>query len=352
MTQPPYPFPSDRTPATALVVRLGALGDIVRTLPAVRLLRRSWPGTRICWAVEEGGLPLLEDHPDVDRTILLPRRALAGRAGDSGGRLRHLGRFLRSLRRERPELSLDFQGSLKSGLVSRLSGAPVRVGFAPGLVRERSHLFSNVHVPLDPPRVHRVERAAALARACGATDGELEIDLGLREAELEAGRARARELVGEDPPVLVAPFSSSRQSWKRFPADRWCRIVQGLQDDGWRTVIVHGPGREEADAWELADRCGGVPCGPASIRQLAALIAAGRLMVAGDTGPMHMAWAVGLPVVAIYGPTDPVLNAPFGTRHAIVAPPSPAARDADDRYPGIGPEQVLDAARSLLTDRV
>jgi ADP-heptose:LPS heptosyltransferase len=95
-----------------------------------------------------------------------------------------------------------------------------------------------------------------------------------------------------------------------------------------------------------------VACGPASIRQLAALIAAGRLMVAGDTGPMHMAWAAGLPVVAIYGPTDPVLNAPFGTGHAIVAPPSPAARNADDRYPGIGPGQVLDAARSLLKDRV
>jgi lipopolysaccharide heptosyltransferase I len=351
MTQPPRPFPADRPPGKVLVVRLGALGDIVRTLPAVRLARSSWPEARIVWVVEEGGLPLLQGHPDVDGTILLPRRTLTGKSTDSEGRWTHLRRFLESLRRERPEVSLDFQGSLKSGLVAWLSGAPLRVGFAPELVRERSHLFSNVHVPLDSPRIHRVERAAALVRACGVAGGRLEVELGLREHELAEGRARARELVGDASPVLVAPFSSRRQSWKRFPSDRWCRIVEGLRADGWPIVIVHGPDQEEEEARRLGDRCGGAPCGPASIRELASLIAAGRLMVAGDTGPMHLAWAAGLPVVAIYGPTDPVLNAPFGTGHAIVAPPRPTARDAEDRYPGVDPERVLDAARGLLNGR-
>lgn len=346
MTQPLPPYSESQGPHRLLVVRLGALGDIVRTLPAVRLLRRTWPAAQIAWAVEEGGFPLVAHHPDVDRAVLLPRRSLSG--GRGAGRWSAALAFLRELRSERPELALDFQGSLKSGLVSWLSGARVRAGFRRELVRERSHLFTNVRVPLDPPRVHRVERAAALARGVGAADRPLEIDLGLRGEELEEGRRRARELAAERRPVLVAPFSSRRQAWKRFPAERWCRVLEGLCSDGLRPVIVHGPGEEQDEARRMAGQCGGVPCGPTSVRELAALIASGRLMISGDTGPMHLAWASGVPVVAIYGPTDPVLNAPFGEGHAVLAPDRPTPRGAAEPYPGITAERVLETARSLL----
>jgi lipopolysaccharide heptosyltransferase I len=352
MTRRTPPLPSDRPPRSLLVVRLGAIGDIVRTLPAVRLLRRTWPGTRIVWAVEEGGRPLLEPHPDVDRVVVFPRRSIArGLRPPAAAGLALAWRFAAALRAERPELGLDFQGSLKSGLILRLSGAPLRVGFEPGLVRERSHLFTNVRVPLEPARIHRVERAAALARAVGAEDRPLEIELGLADSELEAGRRRREQLAGTEPPAFVAPFSSRRQSWKRYPLERWRRIVEGLRGEGLGVVVVHGPGDEQTEAERLAAESGAVPCGPASLRELAALLAAGRVMVAGDTGPMHLAWAVGLPVVALYGPTDPVLNAPFGTGHAVVAPERPAPRHAADPYAGVEPERVLAEVRRVLRPR-
>jgi ADP-heptose:LPS heptosyltransferase len=352
MTQSTPLFAKDRPPGSLLVVRLGAIGDIVRTLPAVRLLRRTWPAAKIAWVVEEGGRTLVEGHPDVDRVVVFPRREISGGLWPpSRSGLGRLRRFVAALRAERPDVGLDFQGSFKSGLMLRLSGAPIRVGFEPELVRERSHLFTNVRVPLERARIHRVDRAAALARGVGAEGGPLEIDLGLRREELEAGRARCAELAGPAAPAFVAPFSSRRQSWKRYPLERWHRIVEGLREEGLVTVIVHGPGDEQQRAELLAARSGGLPCGPASIRELAAMLAAGRVMVAGDTGPMHLAWAVGLPVVALYGPTDPVLNAPFGPGHAVVAPERPAPRHASDPYPGVEAERVLDAVRRMLRAR-
>lgn len=347
------PFSPAHAPRRVLVVRLGAIGDVIRTLPAVRLVRRTWPGAEISWAVEEGAAPLLEGHPDLDRIVLLRRRSIeGGLARLSPAAWAALRSFLADLRAQRPDLSLDFQGSLKSGLVARLSGAPVRVGFVRSLVRERSHLFANVRVDLPEPRIPRWERAATLARAAGAADGPLEIDLGLSEAERAGARDLASRLAGSHAPIFVAPFSSRRQAWKRYPMVHWRRIVEGIASPETPVVVVHGPGDEEREARDLVQEIDqAVPCGPLSIRALAALISTGRLMIAGDTGPMHMAWAVGVPVVALYGPTDPVLNAPLGDGHALVAPPRQASRTAEDRFEGVEPAVVLERARGLLQAR-
>ena len=154
-----------------------------------------------------------------------------------------------------------------------------------------------------------MERAAALARAAGAHDAPLVADLALRGDELAAGLRIVEDAAEGHPPVALAPFSSPRQSWKRYPLASWADVARRIANEGARVLVVAGPA-ERAEAEELARAAGpGVRVvKDEGIRSLAAILAACRLFVGGDTGPMHIAWAVGTPVVALYGPTDPALN--------------------------------------------
>ncbi len=344
------PFRSDSPPARLLAVRLGAVGDVVRTLPAVRLLRRTWGAARIAWVIEPGAAPLVAGHPDVDEVIVLERRALERRAWlHPGAALGTLRRFRGALSSFSPALSLDFQSSLKSGLVARLSGAAVRVGFDAPQDREGSHHFANHRVLLPEPRISRVLRAAALARAAGAENGPLIADLALSaDDHRAAGQERAR-LAGAARLVAIVPFSSRRQAWKRYPAERWAAIARGLARRGFVVAIVGGPAElDDANALAAAAGAGVTPAAPLPLKPLAALLGQADLVIAGDTGPMHLAWAAGATVVALYGPTDPVLNAPWGDDHIILAPDRPSSRDDADKFPGIGPDLVLEHALACL----
>lgn len=347
------PFSRNNPPGAVLVVRLGAIGDIVRTLPAVRLIRRTWPAARIGWAVEGAGATLLRGQPDVDELIVLERGALVREVQRfRPGALARTRDFAAALRAFGADLALDFQSSFKSGLTAWLSRAAVRTGFDRGFDREGSHLFATQRVTLPEARIHRVDRAIALARAAGVDDGPHVADLGLSPEERAAGRARVAALAGPRRRIALAPFSSARQPWKRYPAERWAEVAQGLAAAGHAVVIVHGPA-EDSDARRLADTAGAgvIPCGAPPLRELAAMIAACDLFVGGDTGPMHVAWSCGVPVVAVYGPTDPVLNAPFGTGHRVLAPPRPSRRHDPDPFPGITVELILSTALDLITPR-
>jgi len=347
---PSPPFRSDAPPARLLAVRLGAVGDVVRTLPAVRLLRRTWPAARIAWAVEPGAAPLVIGHPDIDEVIVLERRALEGSAWRRPlAALGTLRRFVAALSGFAPALSLDFQSSFKSGLVARLSGAPVRVGFDAPQDREGSHRFANHRVLLPEPRISRVLRAAALARAAGASEGPLVADLALSAEDHRLAEAERARLAGDARLVAIAPFSSLRQAWKRYPAKRWTAIAAGLAARGLAVAVVGGPAeQEEARALCAAAGTGVLPTAPLSLKPLAALLGRADLVISGDTGPMHLAWAAGAPVIAIYGPTDPVLNAPWGEGHAVLAPARPTSRDDADKFPGLGPDLVLEHALARL----
>ena len=348
----PVPPGLERPPRRILVVRLGAIGDVVRTLPAVRLLRRTWPRARIAWLVEPPSLPLVSGHPDVDEVLLFPRGRIAGAARHlDPGFLSPLREFLDRLGSFRPDLSIDFQGSFKSGLLARLAGAPSRVAFDGPFSREGSHLFANHRVALPPDRVHRVLRAAWLARAAGARDGPLVADLALHADELARGLRERDRLAAGAPLVALAPFSSGRQAWKRWPLTRWTGVAARLAADGIRVVVVAGPGEEDDAARLAADAGPGVTFpGTWTLRELAAVLAHADLFVGGDTGPMHIAWAAGCRVLAVYGPTDPALNAPFGEGHRVLAPPSPTNRWSPDPFPGITPGRVAAEARAMLED--
>jgi ADP-heptose:LPS heptosyltransferase len=337
-----------------LLIRLGAVGDVVRTLPALARIRRLFPRSRIGWVVEPSAAPLLPGPPWLDRIFEFPRRALGPRrilVGPSAAVLA-LRRSLRAMREFSPAVALDFQGSLKSGILNLLSRAPHRVGFDRSGSREGSFLFSNLRVRPSSPRLNRIHKNLELLRPLGIGEGPLEFPFPdpspsrKLEAFLQplAGGALA----------AVHPGTSVLQRHKRWPTDRWARLVGGIAGIGLVPILTWGPGEESIVREVLAESGGrGLPAPPTTLPELRVLISRCAVFVGGDTGPMHLAWSQGVPVVALFGATDPRINGPLGEGHRILAPAwsggrRPPRRGDPEAIGRILPEEVLDGVRSVL----
>jgi lipopolysaccharide heptosyltransferase I len=332
--------PSDRL----LVIRLGAVGDVIRTLPAVRWIKRACPAVPIAWVVEDLSRDLLLGQPDIDEVIRFPRRELREALAHPLRAARAFAALLRILRSRRFTVAADFQGSCKSGLLALLSGARRRVGFAPGHSREASWIFTNEWVRPPVARMNRVARNLQVASALGGSDDDVTVPL----PELAEDRAEADRIVGElraggRRVVVFSPGTSHRQRHKRWPIGHYARLASLMQRTiGVTPAIAWGPGEEEiARAIVLESGDGAQLLPPMGLRLLASVLRRADLFVGADTGPMHLAWAVGCPVVAVFGPTDPALNAPLG-RGTV------ALRNGDSTA-DVAPETALDAARALLT---
>ena len=328
------------------MIRLGAVGDVVRTLPAVSSLRRAYPGSQITWLVEPGAAGALDGQPWVDEVLVFPRERLGHSV--AGPRrlaaLRELSAFLRRLRGGRFDLVLDFHSILRSGVLARLSGARRRVSYAPPFAREGAWWFATERARLAPARVSRFARNGALVRFLGVETPAARTPMWVPAS----ARDRAARKLGAGPaPVAIHPGSSDATAGKRYSAVGYGRVATELVErDGVPVIVTHGPARDDgACAAAVVEASGGAarlapetPC----IADLAALFSACRLTVGGDTGPLHVASLVGTPVVQILGPTDPIENAPYpGT-------PSRTLRAAARGIERIAVEEVVAASRALL----
>ena len=279
-----------------LVVRLGSLGDLVHTLPAVAAIRRVLPHVEIDWLVDAVHEEFLSLVPVITSAVRL-------RAPTPGGWVE----VIRRLRGRRYDAALDFQGLVKSATLARLSGAPRVVGFdRPSLREAAAAPFYREHVII-PAGVHVIEKNLRLASAVGAPADAVEFPI-VEPASpaLDIVRSRA-----PDGFVLVNPGAA----WpnKRWPPDRFGRLARWIRDRyRARSVVLWGPGERELAA-EVARHSGGAAAEapPTRLPDLVALCRAARLIVSGDTGPTHIAAAVGTPVVALFGPTDPGRNGPW-----------------------------------------
>ena len=280
-----------------LVVRLGSLGDLMHTLPAVAALRSNFPGARLDWVVEQKWYSLLELVTVVDGVIPW-RRSFPG--WWSG---------LRGLRRTHYSCAVDFQGLYKSALLARLSGAPRRIGFHSNFAREpgAARFYSQRVIPTGR---HVAEMNMSLAVAAGAErPGVMQCPLRLPADEVAAVREMlARAGIGDF--AVVSPGGGWRS--KCWPPERYGALCAEL----WRRLAVRvvvntGPGEEALGGAVMVAAAPATPLlfSP-SLRQLAALLGLARVVVAADTGPLHLAAALGTPVVALFGPTDPARNGP------------------------------------------
>ncbi len=347
------PRPAERI----LIVRLGAVGDVVRTLPAASALRRGYPEAHLAWLVEPPSASLLRGLPWLDEVRVFPRPELRGalRRGRLDRAARAGWRFLRDLRAADYDLVVDFHSILKSGALARVSGAGRRVTYAPPFGREGGHRFATEKAVLAPPRQSRFARNDALVRYLGIAEEPLARPLGIPDDAVEA----ARKALGEGPtPIAIHPGTSDATAHKRWTVEGYAAVARALAEQGVPSVVTAGPARDDrafADAVIQASRGAARLAPPTpSLLDLAALFQACRLYLGGDTGPLHVASLVGTPVVQLLGPTNPVENQPFpGTpwrrvRVQIGCNPCRRGCAAATCMRVIHPDAVLEAVRGLL----
>jgi lipopolysaccharide heptosyltransferase I len=299
-----------------LLVRLGALGDIVHAIPVAAALRRRFPSARIDWLVSAKHREILDLVPVVDRRLVVNDRGGA-RSGMS------LVAAIRELRAARYDAALDLQGLVKSALIARGSGARRVIGFAAPHLREplARVFYTEVHDPggdrmLDrgDPR-HVIRLNLGLLRALDLTTDRVEFPLEAGGSEVAS---RAAERAGGRYALL-----NPGAAWpnKRWPPPRFAAVAAALRDrHGLRSIVLWGPGEQDL-AEEIVAGAGGaaILSPPTSIADLVALARGAVVMVSGDTGPTHLAAAVGTPLVGLYGPTRPERNGPWRPQDVTVS---------------------------------
>ena len=291
-----------------LIVRLGALGDIVHTIPAAAALRESFPEARVDWVVEARHRDILDLVVGIDRLVVL-------RAGTPAAWVD----ATRELRRVPYDVALDFQGLMKSAVFARASGAQRVIGFSIWHLREKSArpFYSETGAADEniDREAHIIHKNLALLRAVGVTTHRVAFPL-IRVAS-EAASEVAEAIAG--PFALINPGAG----WpnKRWPAERFGEVAAFLRDvRGLASVVLWGPGEETLARAVVDASSGAARLAPATtVADVLALSRAAALMVSGDTGPLHIAAAAGTPIVGVFGPTDPARNGPWSPEDQVIS---------------------------------
>ncbi len=324
---------------------MSALGDTILTLPVACALRARYPEAFLAWAVEQNASAFVVGHPALDDVVLLERGWFA-----SPGRLLAARRRLRE---GRFDAAIDCQGLTKSALACWLSGAKRRIGHRGEHGRELSPWLNNVLV--DSPKPHVIDRSLALLEPLDVIGPAVEWRLPIDEAAQTTARQAVERLGLERGYAVINPgatWDSRLWEWDRFGAvARYIARRHGLA-----TVVVWAGDRERGWAEAIASHAGGegVVAPPTTLHELAALIGGARLMLSSDTGPMHLAVAVGTPTISLHGPTRPEESGPYGPPHAALQVEYQAGshterRGADNRaMRRITVEMVCEAVDRLL----
>jgi len=343
-----------------LIVRLSAMGDIIHAMPAVAGLRAQFPETFIGWAIEERWTPLLSSSP----ASLMSKSGLASeqplvdavhsvrmrrwRNAPFSPETWHQVRELRSwVRQQNYDHAIDLQGAIRSAWLARASHARVVAGaLHPRELPARWWYNVKAHTPSE----HVVDQAAeTVSAAVGQQVGAAVVPFPTSAPD----ERWAEELVGTPSARLAIVNPGAGWGAKQWPVDRYAEVVRALGKIGMRSLVNCGPGEAELGQRVCAgneDFARMVEC---SLGQLIALTRRAALFIGGDTGPMHLASAMGIPVVAIFGPTDPGRNGPYGGRFIVLRSPG-SKRDHSRRQEpekgllSISAAQVTHAAFTLL----
>jgi heptosyltransferase-1 len=313
-----------------LAVRLGAMGDVIHTLPAAAWLKQSHPGSHLTWLVEPQWAPLLDGNPYIDRVVAMRRKTFAD-----------LVETRRELRTAHYDFAVDFQGLIKSALAASVAHPDRIYGFHQSQVRERVAALFYSHKTL-ARAAHIVDRNMELAAACGGPGG----DRAPRNFPMPPGRPE-----GDLPPgdfVLASPLAGWNS--KQWPLDYYAALAARLRRELGIPLVLDGPPGAAFAAAEAA-----IP----HQSSLAGLIYATRraaAVVGVDSGPLHLAAALGKPGIAIFGPTDPARNGPYGESLRVLRAPATSTTykrgsSIHASMQQISPDQVFELLRVVLQER-
>lgn len=300
-----------------LLVRLSALGDCVASIPILLALRERFPKAHIAWAVQDNNAPLLRNLSQLDEIIVFPR----ARWRKAGWRqiFREGRRLIRHLRMRRFDLAIDAQSNSKSSALAWLSGAPIRIGHGGEEAREISAWLNNVRVAPPPGVDHIVRRNLQLLSPLGIEASEPRFSLPRDEASHRRILSWMNSQgVTPGEAILLVPFCGRPE--KEWPSQRFSELAALLAKAGDHVIVQSAPGREkESRAIAEAANHKNVHISPqTTIPELVELIRNSRRAVGGDTGPIQIAGAIGIPSISLFGPTDPKRLRPWS--HCAVLP--------------------------------
>lgn len=341
-----------------LVVRLGAMGDVIHTLPAVAALRKALPEVKIGWVVEERWVELLcakdaprSGPPDSNRPLLdfvhVVNTKHWRRAPFSLSTRKQMAAVRKQLKERQYQLAVDFQGAVKSAIVARFAKSAL------GMENPRetpARWFYDRRV--GTAGAHVIEQYHSLAEAAAG--------MRLPEAHAEFPHDEAAERaidqkLGADDRDLVLLNPGAGWGAKQWPAARYGEVASALAKDGFRVLINSGPGEKPLADSALSAAGGAAEIISCSIAELISLARRARLFIGGDTGPLHLAAALGIPVVAIFGPTDPARNGPYGAKSMVLRNPASRTSLSHTSNPDAGlfnitADEVILSARTLLKE--
>jgi lipopolysaccharide heptosyltransferase I len=301
-----------------LIIKPSALGDIVLALPALTALRKSFPQARISWLVRQEYAELLRGHPDLDEIILFDRRLLGKWWCRKKAFVNLLG-LLRHLREERFDLVFDFQGLFRTGFFARATGCRERIGMANA--RELAHLFYTRKIPQDYSCIHLVDYYLKMAEASGAQKGKPEFRFAENAGAAEAvKRVLLENNVNCENYVVIVP--SAARAEKLWPIERFAQLTDKIAEMFGSSIVATGTQgeRQYIDTLVATTK---TPitnlAGKTNISELTALLKKATLVVSNDTGPGHIAAALGIPLVMIFGPVNPARLCPYNRPDCIAA---------------------------------
>jgi heptosyltransferase-1 len=306
-----------------LIVKTSAIGDVIHTLPSLWSLRLQFPEAHIAWLVEESAADLVVGHPALNRVLVVPRKSWLNdlRTGRIARALSGLTQFIRQLRETHYDYVIDFQGLLKSAIWVLLARGTRKVGFGRGMEHaEYSYLALNERIPAVDMNRHAIDRSLLLLNAIGVSTGEIRYTLPV-SAQHESEAAALLHVCGvrpEDRMVAINPMA--RWPTKLWDPECFAALADRLEGEGISVVFTGS--REDGPALDEIGRFMGHRQrrldGKTSLNTLAALYRRAQVLVTTDSGPMHLAAALGTPVVALFGPTAPWRTGPYGPNHIVL----------------------------------
>lgn len=327
-------------PKRVLIIKPSSLGDVIHASPILPALRALLPEAHVSWVVNASLRSLLEGRPDLDEVIAYDK----GGSGLTARGFIGVSKLCVALAKRRFDLTIDLQGLLRSGIMTAAARSPIRVGLEDA--REGSRFFYSHRVSASRTSVHAVDRVMLVAEALGAESPKPEFMLPIREQDDEWAR---RALEGLSGPRLILNMGA-RWETKRWPVEHFAEVARRAVSEFGAGVVAVGASEDQHLAEALQRNLGAIPvldlCGRTNLLQLAALARRADLFLSNDTGPIHLAAAVGAPVVGVYTSTSPDLTGPYGPNAVAVQSGAPSSasdykkRDRGDDRSEITPDRV------------
>lgn len=336
-----------------LIVKLSAIGDVIHTLPSLTALRKRYPDAHITWVVEEAAAGLVQNHPDLDLVLVSRRKSWIKyfREGEIYRALHEIRTFLKELRQRPYDLVIDFHGLLKSALIVLFSGGKRKLGY--DSLQELSGLFYNEKIPEDMNK-HAVDRYLDFPRYLGAKIIRPEFVL----PSDNAAQAKIKSLLEKyhlENKKFIAVNPVAYWETKLWDNEKFAKLADLIKTKLNAEVVFTGSEKESIEkiTIQMQDKAVNL-AGETTLPELAHLYKKAMMLITTDSGPMHLAAAAGIPVLALFGPTDPQRTGPYGNGHTIIRAGMPCSPCFLKKCPtkqcmqDISPEQVFTVIEERL----